>query len=196
MQFFRHTLLTATTGLMIAGTLTQPALAADTYKIDSVHSHVIFKIKHLDVGYQYGRFNKMTGTVMVDEKNPAMSSVNLTIDANSVYTGHPKRDAHLRSPDFFDVKQFPTITFKSTQITKMGKDYKVTGHLTMHGVKKPLTVILKKTGEGPGMGQGEWRMGGEAAFAVKRSDFGITYMPKGLSDKVTLMVSFEGVKQK
>jgi polyisoprenoid-binding protein YceI len=112
-----------------------PALAADTYKLDPVHSHAEFKIMHLGVAYQYGRFNDIEGTVVVDEKNPANSKVDVTIKTESVDTKAEKRDEHLRSPDFFNAAQFPNLTFKSTKVEGAGKDkYKVSGNLTMHGV--------------------------------------------------------------
>jgi polyisoprenoid-binding protein YceI len=187
------------TGLTLAllASVSMPALAADHYDIDPVHSHLLFKIKHLNLGYQYGRFNHFSGMVMVDEKNPANSKVEISADAASVDTNVAKRDDHLRSPDFFNVKQFPKITFKSSKVEKAGSGmYKVSGTLTLHGVSKPLSFTFKKTGEGKGM-QGEYRMGGEAMLTFKRSLFGMnTYIKEGgLSDEVTLMLSFEGIKK-
>ena len=172
-----------------------PALAADVYKLDPVHSHAMFKILHLNTGYQYGRFNDMEGTVWVDEAHPANSKVEVTIKTESVDTKAAKRDEHLRSPDFFNAKQFPTLTFKSTAVAAAGKDqYKVTGNLTLHGVTKPVTFIFHKTGQGPDP-WGGFRMGGETTFVINRNDFGISFMPGGLGKDVTLMLTFEGVKQ-
>jgi polyisoprenoid-binding protein YceI len=184
-------------GLAFGLIATMPALAADKYEIDPIHSHLLFKIKHLGLGYQYGRFNKFSGTVVVDEKNPANSKVELKAETASVDTNTPKRDDHLRSPDFFNAKQFPTLSFKSSKVEKAGANaYKVSGTLTMHGVSKPVSFTFHKTGQGKGM-QGEFRMGGEASFTIKRSQWGITTYIKegGLSDDVTLILSFEGVKK-
>ncbi len=184
-------------GSLMAGLLLSPfsALAADTYELDPVHSHANFKIMHLDVGYQHGRFNDIKGMVWVDEKTPANSKVEVTVMTNSVDTKNKKRDEHLMSPDFFNAKQFPTLSFKSTQVMAAGKDmYKVMGNLSLHGVTKPIQFTLKKTGEGKDP-WGNFRMGGEAVFTIKRSDFGMTFMMPGLGDEVTLMLSFEGIKK-
>ena len=168
---------------------------ADTYEIDPVHSHALFKILHLNTGYQYGRFKDMQGTVIVDEANPAKSSVKVTLKTNSVDTNNKKRDQHLMSPDFFDARQFPVLTFVSTAVKKTGVNtYQVAGNLTLHGKTKPVSFVFKKTGEGKNM-QGKTILGGEAIFDINRMDFGINYMPKGLSNKVTLMLAFEGAKQ-
>jgi len=186
-----------TAGLAFGLLASQPAFAADKYEIDPIHSHLLFKIKHLGLGYQYGRFNKFSGTVVVDEKNLANSKVELKAETASVDTNTPKRDDHLRSPDFFNAKQFPTLSFKSSKVEKAGANaFKVSGTLTMHGVSKPVSFTFHKTGQGKGM-QGEFRMGGEATFTIKRSQWGITTYIKegGLSDDVTLILSFEGVKK-
>ncbi|PIQ25061.1 polyisoprenoid-binding protein [bacterium (Candidatus Blackallbacteria) CG17_big_fil_post_rev_8_21_14_2_50_48_46] len=190
-------LLKSTLSLALLAGFAQPVLAANTYEIDPVHSHLIFKIKHLNIGYQYGRFNRFSGTVVVDEKNPAQSKVEIKAEAASVDTNASKRDDHLRSPDFFNVKQFPQLSFKSSKVERAGAgQYKVSGILTLHGVSKPLSFTFKKTGEGKGM-QGEYRMGGEAMITLKRSQFGMTTYIKegGLSDEVTLILSFEGIKK-
>jgi polyisoprenoid-binding protein YceI len=171
------------------------ALAADTYELDAVHSHAMFKIMHLGLANQYGRFNDLSGTVVVDEKNPANSKVEVTIKTASVDTKNEKRDEHLRSPDFFNAKQFPNLTFKSTKVEAAGKDtYKVTGNLTLRGVTKPITFTFKKNGEGKDP-WGNFRMGGETTFTINRMDYGINYMPDGLGKDVTLMLTFEGVKK-
>lgn len=184
-------ILTALAALSLAGT---PALALDSYKLDPVHSHAMFKILHLGVGYQYGRFNDIQGTVWVDEAHPANSKVEVVIQTASVDTKAAKRDEHLRSADFFNAKQFPTLSFKSTQVVGAGKDlYKVTGNLTLHGVTKPISLTFHKTGQGKDP-WGGYRMGGEATFTVNRNDYGISFMPDGLGKDVTLMLSFEGVK--
>ena len=85
------------------------AIAADTYRVDPVHSSVIFRVKHFGVGYFYGRFNEASGAFVVDAANPSMSSVEVQVKADTVDTHNPKRDQHLKSPDFFNAKQFPVI---------------------------------------------------------------------------------------
>jgi len=183
---------------IIGGSLlftTGQAIAADTYVIDSVHSHAEFKIKHLNIGYQYGRFNDIEGTVIFDDKNPTQSKVDITIKTASVDTKNAKRDEHLRSPDFFNAKQFPNLSFKSSQIKKLSANsYQVTGTLNLHGVSKAVSFNFEKTGEGKDP-WGKYRMGGETNFSINRTDYGINFMPDGLGKEVMLMLSFEGIKQ-
>jgi len=168
--------------------------AAETYEIDAVHSSVVFKIRHLNVADFYGRFNEVTGTVSFDKENPEKSSVIADVKVESVDTHNDKRNQHLKSPDFFNAKQFPTISFKSTKVEKAGDAFKVTGDFTLHGVTKSITLDFTKVGEGKGM-QGEQRVGGGAEFTIKRSDYGMTFMQNGLGDEVRIILSFEGVKK-
>lgn len=164
------------------------------YKLDTAHSYVNFRIKHLNVGWSYGRFNKFEGTIVVDEKNPSRSSVNFTIDANSVDTNNTRRDDHLRGPDFFNARQFPTMTFKSRSSKKINATTaEITGDLTIKGITKPLTVRVVRTGMGEMRGQ--QLIGMETTFKIKRSDFGITYGLPGLADEVALTISIEAIKQ-
>jgi polyisoprenoid-binding protein YceI len=171
------------------------AQAADTYQVDPVHSSVLFKVRHLNVADVYGRFDDLSGTVTLDPANTADDSLDLQIKTDSIDTHNDKRDQALKSPDFLNVKQFPTVTFKTTKVEKAGDDtYKVTGNLTLRGVTKPLTVEFKKTGEGKGP-QGEFRAGGETQFTIKRSDFGMNFMQGVAGDDVTLIISLEGIKK-
>jgi polyisoprenoid-binding protein YceI len=167
--------------------------AEETYQIDGVHSTVIYKVKHLNVGNAYGRFNTLSGTVLLDPDQLAKSSFQVEIKADSIDTGNAKRDTHLKSPDFFAVKQFPTIAFKSKEVKPAGENaYDVTGDLTMHGVTKPLTIKVMRTGSGNTiMGV---RTGFETTFTVKRSDFGMKTM-EGIGDDVQVTVSGEAVKK-
>jgi len=170
------------------------AQGADTFKIDPVHSSVIFSIKHLGVTDFYAVFKEISGTVTFDKADPAKSSVELTVPVESVDSRNPKRDQHLKSPDFFNAKQFPTLSFKSKKVEASGETYKVSGDFTLHGVTKPITIEFKKGAEGKGM-EGEVRGGGETRFTIKRSDYGMTFMPGALGDDVNIIVSIEGVKQ-
>ena len=142
----------------------------------------------------YGAFKQVSGTVSLDAADPAKSSVELTIPVESVDTRNEKRDQHLKSPDFFNAAQFPTITFKSTKVEANGGIYKVTGDLTLHGVTKPLTVEFKKGGESKGQ-KGEVKTGGETHFAIKRSDFDMKFMAGPLGDDVNIILSLEGAKE-
>jgi len=195
LQFFH--IGTLVLALFIAGLagITQLADAADTYQIDSVHSMVIFRAKHKGVSYNYGRFNEFTGEIMIDETDMSKSSVAFEVKTASVDTGNEKRDQHLRSPDFFNAKQFPVITFKSTKISmKEGETdmLEVTGALELHGVKKSATVDVEITGRSKGQ-QGESLIGFEAVFTIKRSEFGMNYGMGAVSDDIRITVSVEAV---
>lgn len=180
--------------LLACGFVSASAQAADKYKIDPVHSSVIFRAQHVQTGYVYGRFNKFGGTVTVDD-DPSKMAFEVSIDVSSIDTGNEKRDNHLKSPDFFSAKEFSTITFKSTSVSSAGENkYQVAGDLTMHGQTKPITITVEKTGSSntPNFGQ---RVGFASTFTVKRGDFGMSSMVPMVSDEISLMVAFESVKQ-
>lgn len=166
--------------------------AGGAYDVDPVHSTVIFKCKHLNTSWAFGRFDEIAGTFTVDEAKPENSKVEITIQAKSVNTNAPKRDDHLRSGDFLDVKQFPTATFKSKSVAKKGDHmYAVTGDFMLHGVTKSVTLDMEQTGasDGPPMGKA---VGFYGTLTISRGDYGMKYMPDMLGDAVTLMLSVEG----
>jgi polyisoprenoid-binding protein YceI len=167
-----------------------------TWVVDSVHSSVVFRIKHANTAWFYGAFTDVSGEVVYDPEAPEASTVRLRILAESISTRDPKRDAHLKSPDFFDAKQHPAITFTSTKVAA-GEDantFDVTGELELHGVKKSITLQVEKTGEGEFQGP---RLGFEATPTVKRSEFGMDYgiAKNVLGDEVTLKISLECKKK-
>jgi len=170
----------------------RPRPRNDAWKIDREHSSVIFKIKHAGASWFYGAFKSISGSFTLGTEQPADNKIDVLIDAGSIDTRDKKRDQHLMSPDFFDAKQFPDITFKSRSATPRGEAFEVVGDLTLRGVKKPVTVTVDKTGEGEFYGK---RIGYEVVFTIKRSDFGMDYgiSQKVLGDEVTLMVAVEGV---
>ena len=165
------------------------AAAAEQYQIDPIHSVIIFKIKHMDVGYFYGRFNSPQGNFTFDEANPAASSFQAQVKAADFDSGNTKRDDHVRGPDFLSAKEFPTVGFRSTSVESAGTGrYKVAGQLTLHGVTKPVTMSLEKTGANKD------RVGFEGVMDIKRSDFGMKGV-QGVSDEIRLTVAFQGVKK-
>jgi polyisoprenoid-binding protein YceI len=170
------------------------AYGGDTYKVDPVHSSVIFSIKHFGVTDFYGDFKQIAGTVTFDAADLSKSSVELTVPVESLDTRNDKRDQHLKGPDFFNAQQFPAITFKSNKIEGSGDSYKISGDLTIHGVTKPITVDFKKGADNKGQ-KGETRSGGETRFAIKRSDYDMKFMTGPLGDDVNIILSLEGVKQ-
>jgi len=144
------------------------------WKLDMTHSTVGFTVPHLVVSSVDGRFKEATATVNLDEADLAKSEVTVVINAASVDTGDAKRDEHLRSPDFFDAKKFPTLTFKSTKITKAGAGYKLTGNLTIRDVTKPVTLdaTLSAPVKTP---WGNQARAAKVTGKVKRSEFGLKW---------------------
>jgi polyisoprenoid-binding protein YceI len=189
-------LLAAPVALCLLAALCPPARAGDNYQVDPVHSSVVFRVKHMGVGYSYGRFNDIGGTFAFDDKDPAATSFDIQLKADSVDTANAKRDTHLKSPDFLNAKEFPTITFKSKEV-RPNKDggYEVTGDLTLRGVTKTITVRMHHVGSGKDPFGGGTRTGFEGNFTVKRKDFGINFMPDALGDDIWILVGFEGVKK-
>jgi polyisoprenoid-binding protein YceI len=173
-----------------------------TWEIDSAHSGVHFSVRHMMIATVRGEFRKVTGTIQMDEKDISKSSVEAIIDAATVETCEERRDNDLRSANFFDVAKFPTISFKSTSVTRLGEGkFKVAGNLTMHGVTKE--VILDVEGlntqvNDPRRGP---KMGASAMTQIKRSDFGLTWnrvIETGgvaVSDEVGIVIDLELVKK-
>ena len=164
----------------------------ETFNIDSVHSTAIFRVQHLGAGNFYGRFNELEGTI--DWNAESGPSFDVTIKIESVDSGSEALDRHLKNADFFDAKQFPTMTFKSTGAKKLGDDWRVMGEMTMHGVTKAVEVDMEFVGRAD-FGRGD-RVGFETSFTVKRSDFGMNWgVEKGsLGDATKIIVSLEGIK--
>src|SRR6478609_4205064 len=149
-------------------------MTTNRWDFDLSHSSVNFHVRHLMVSKVHGRFTKWSGMLELDDADPSKSRVEVTIDAASVDTKEEKRDAHLRSADFFDVEKFPQLTFRSTKVAKTGDEYKVTGDLTIHGVTKPVVLEV----EGGGEVKDPWggtRTGFSAKTAISRKDFGLEW---------------------
>ena len=169
--------------------------AADTYQVDPVHSMLLFRIKHFNVSNLYGRINNPTGTLVVDEADPSKSSVEIEVKPENVDTAIEKRDQHLKGPDFFNAKQFPTITFKSKSVKKADDaNIEVAGDLTLLGVTKEITVKFARVGAGKDP-MGGYRTGYEGTFSIKRSDYGMKNMLENVGDDVQLTVSVEGSRK-
>ncbi|HJP75416.1 MAG TPA: YceI family protein [Pseudonocardiaceae bacterium] len=158
---------------MSTPTVNIPGYLTGTWDIDPIHSDVSITARHLLVSKVRGHFEDFGGTITTAE-NPLDSKVDATIQATSINTKQGQRDDHIRSADFLDVENFPTITFVSTGLRTAGDDYELDGNLTLHGVTKPVTLKLEITGFGPGMG-GEQRVGFEAKTSVNRKEFDIRF---------------------
>lgn len=166
-----------------------------TYEVEPTHVSVYFRIKHLSTSYTYGRFNNVSGAwTLADETG--RNQFEFTLATDSIDTGNDKRDGHLKSPDFFNVKQFPAIHFKSTRVQSQGDRLHVTGDLTMHGVTQSVSFDLTVMDEIEHAMFGK-RCGLDAAFTIKRSDFGMTkFVSEGVvGDDVMLMISLEGLRK-
>ncbi len=178
-------------GLLVVVLGFAPGIRADDYILDAVHSAVTFKVGHLGVGWIHVRFNQVSGSFTIAGNQSAFT---LSIKADSIDTGIAKRDGHLRSGDFFNVKQFPLITFKSTAVKAVAGGYEVSGDLNLHGVSKSITMTLMggKTAQFP---PGTQRTGFTTQLSLKRTDYGMDRLVGPAGDEVRIDISFEGVKK-
>ena len=173
-------------------------LTTGTWAIDPVHSSINFSVRHLMVSKVRGKFGNFSGAIAITEDGTP--SVNAEIAVDSVNTGNDQRDAHIKSPDFFDVETYPTARFASTTVQSEGDNYILNGELTLKGVTQPITLELEFNGVSPGMGHGEVA-GFEASVVLNRKDFGIDIdMPLQtggavVGDKVTITIDVEAIKQ-
>ncbi len=181
---------------LLIGTMSMqsaPAAEAESWKIDPVHSTSLFRIHHAGAGRFWGRFNDVTGSVSWPRDDSTPPAFDVIVAAESIDTGSSKLDGNLKSPDFFNAREFESISFKSTGGERVKKNHwRVKGDLTMLGVTKPVTAEIEMTGVvgNPVVAKAGW----EARFAVNRSDFGMSWgVDNGaLSDDVQLIVALEG----
>lgn len=192
MKRFSTVLATALLTLTMSSVLAR----ADDLKSDPVHSFVVFDVHHLGAGYVYGTFVGPTGTIGYDASDPTKITFDLSVDVSTVDTRSENRNKDLQGPDFFDVKQFPAMTFKSTAVAKTSDTrLSVTGDLTLHGVTKSITVPMELTGSGKGM-RGETRTGFRADFKIDRRDYGMTADPEPvIGNEIHIVVALEAIAQ-
>jgi len=171
-----------------------------TLNIDPNHSEADFSIQHMEISRVHGQFSHITGTVVLDSKDMAKSSVDATIPINTVDTGVAMRDKDLRGKDFFNVAQFPTMTFKSTSVTPDSDGYKVIGNLTMHGVTRPVTLQMDAPSN-PITLRGQIHRGFQATTTLDRKDFGLNWnglLPDGdamIGDNVKITLDIEAIQK-
>jgi len=163
--------------LAASAVLCSPALAqASSWDIDPAHTAIEFSVKHMMVSTVKGQFEKVKGTLDLDDRDVTRSTVEVTIDLNSVNTHEPKRDGHLKSADFFDTAKYPNATFKSTKVQKAGKNkLKVTGDLNLHGVTKPVVLEVEGPTDAFKSPFGTTVRGVHATAKIDRKDFGIVW---------------------
>ena len=172
------------------------ANGADLYKIDPMHANVVWSANHFGFSSPSGKFSDVEGKIIVDERNPQNSSIEVVIKTNSISTAFPKFDTHLKSADFFNVEKFPIAIFKSTSIRASGSSgAKVYGLLTIKEIAKPivLDVRINKIGKSP-VTQNK-TIGMTVSGKIKRSVFGINYGIPGISDEVSLQIECEAIYQ-
>jgi polyisoprenoid-binding protein YceI len=172
-----------------------------TWQIDAAHTNVEFAVRHLMISTVRGRFGTLAGTVEYDELDPTHSSVQLTIDTRSIDTREERRDAHLRSADFFEVEKFPAITFTSTGLSgEVTGEFTLTGALTIRDVTRPITVQVTREGQGTDP-WGNLRAGYSARARLRRSEFGLSWNQLieaggvAVGDEITITIDAELVRQ-
>ena len=182
---------------LLLGMAAAPSRTADTATItlDPVHSVALFRIQHLEAGLFWGRFNALEGTVKWTMEPTAAPVFDIAAKIANADTGSEKLDGNLQGPNFFNAKEFPTITFKSTGATTVGdRHWMVKGDLTLHGVTKPVEVDCVATGIGTG--PAGTKVGFECNLTLKRSEFGMKWgiekPAKALGDEVKLIIALEG----
>jgi polyisoprenoid-binding protein YceI len=172
----------------------------ETFDVDIMHSRMGFAVKHMIVSTVQGEFGKFVGTFELDDKNRLVKAEG-TIDINSINTREPKRDDHLRSPDFFDAAMFPEMKFVSRKVAGKGKKYTVIGDLTIKGVTKPVALTGHMNGPIKDM-QGVKRVGFRAEGKINRKDYGINFhkvLEAGglvVDDEVEIILDIEGTPKK
>ena len=167
-----------------------------TYRIDPKHSAARFKVRHMMIANVGGEFNAVSGTVDFDDAKPDQTRVEASIDVNSLHTGDPQRDGHIKGGDFFDAAQFPAMTFRSAKVAAAGSGYTVTGDLTLHGVTKPVTLKVDSVSPEITDPYAGLRRGLSAVTSINRKDFGMGWnAPAGggvmLSENVEITLDLE-----
>ena len=187
----------------IALVVSLPALAqTSTWEIDPAHSTAQFTVRHLGISNVTGSFTKVTGSIVLNEKDIAQSQVSATIDVNSVDTRVEMRDKDLRSPNFFDVEKYPTIEFKSKRIASAGGKLQMIGDLTIHGTTHEVTLDVDGPTSAITDPWGNSRRGISATTAINRKDFNLVYNKllgtgeAAVGDNVKIQIDAEFVKKK
>ena len=182
-------------------TLAIPQTTTTTWNIDPAHATAEFKVKHMMIAHVKGHFSKVSGVLTHHESNPAKSKVEAIIEAASIETREPQRNAHLKSADFFDVEKFPTLSFKSSDIKVVGDgELKVQGDLAIRGVTRKVTFAVEGPTPPTKDPWGNTRIAVSATTKINRKDFGLTWnapLETGgilVGDEVTITLDIEFVK--
>ena len=177
------------------------AAAPPVYQIDEAHSSAQFSVRHLMISNVKGQFNKVGGTVVYDPNDLAASRIDAVIDATTVDTGNAKRDAHLKSADFFDAAKYPALTFKSKEFRQAHGKLQVRGDLTMHGVTKEVVLYVADAVQEVKDPWGNLRFGASATTRINRKDWGLTWNQAleaggvAVGDEVTITIDLEAIRK-
>lgn len=182
---------------------TTPSLAlAANWNVDADHSAAHFKVQHMMIADVQGRFADVQGVALIDDKDITRSMIDVTINAASIDTGVEKRDAHLKSADFFDVEKYPTLTFKSKRVKNAwGNKLRVVGDLTLHGVTREVELLVHGPSDEAKDPWGNARKGAKATTQINRKDFGIVWnatLDNGgllIGEEVEIVIDLEWIKQ-
>ncbi len=175
-------------------------MPATTYSIDSSHSSAQFSVRHMMISNVKGEFSNVSGTIVYDPDNLANSSIEAVVDVNSINTREPKRDAHLKSADFFDAAKYPTLAFKSREILRNGDTLQAKGDLTMHGVTREIVLTIDGPTPEAKDPWGNFRFGASATTKLSRKEWGLVWnqaLETGgvlVGDAVTITLDIEAVK--
>jgi polyisoprenoid-binding protein YceI len=164
----------ASAALLVGAFCVRSAFPATNYEIDPNHSSISFAVKHMLINTVRGKFKEFAGQIQLEEDDLTKSSVDVTIQAETIDTGFPRRDLDLRGPGFLEVTKFPKITFVSSRVEKQSQNYVLVGVLTMHGVPKEVNIPFTYNGKMVDPA-GRARIGMEGSLAINRRDWGITY---------------------
>lgn len=164
-------------------------VAAGTYKVDPNHTQIAFTVSHFGLSNYHGLFGGSTGTLSIDPKRPEAASVVIEVPLAKVLTTSDELNAHLKTPDFFDVAKYPVATFRSTKIEPQGNRARITGDLTLHGITRPVVLDAGFTGAGTNPMNKALTAGFEATTTIRRSEFGITHVVPLVSDEVILNIT-------
>jgi len=184
--------------LVVCGALHAQAVH---WRIDPLHSSAQFSVKHLMISTVRGQFGGVKGNIVYDPKNPSAATVEATIDCSTVYTGEPKRDADLKTAEFFEVKKYPVMKFKSKRVDAAGAGkLKLTGDLTINAVTREVVLDLDAPSPEIKDAQGRLKIGVSGVTKISRKEFGILYNPiletggVTVSDEVTIILEIELIK--
>ncbi len=172
-----------------------------TYQIDPKHSAAHFQVRHMTIAFVKGEFGNVTGTIDFDPANPEASKVDVSIDVNSLYTRDPQRDGHMKTPDILDAEAHPSVTFKSSKVSKAGAGYSVVGNLTLRGVTKEVTLNVSNVSDEVTDPWTLKRRGVTASAKISRGAFGMGWnmelpgVGQMVSDEVEVSIDIEMTRQ-